>query len=125
MPLVRIAEDHPRIIFQGNGYCANGGVLAQVGERVINDLDTWRKLGKETLQGTATGVLLPNWIWDQRLDLASRPAMLERLRPVKWLNGVDLEKVFEIAPGPRDFSGTKLKPRESLPIGSMASPAPR
>ena len=60
VPLVSIAQDHPGIVFHGNGYCANGGLLAQIGDRAINDLDAWRKLGKETLKGTPTGVALPS-----------------------------------------------------------------
>jgi len=128
VPLVRLGEDHPGIVFQGNAYCGAGTTLARIGKKPVANLEAWRALGKETLDGQPLGRSL-----DLSLDLGAprgRAGDLARLtsmnafRPLKdsaaATAGLDLRVLFQVDPGPRDFSGRILADTAVLPIGALS-----
>ena len=115
--------------FQNNCYWRTNGDLHMAG---CASLAAWhKKSGQETLDGVAVGFQL-----DPQLRAAGRggnvddPAKLAGVTAYDLLptsplrsRGLDLEKLFKIAPGPGDFRGTPLRPGMKHSLGAIEDPA--
>ena len=114
--------------FQNNCYWRTNGDLHMAG---CASLAAWRKhSGQEMLNGAAVGFQV-----DPRLRAAGHggnidnPAKLARLSAYDLLpsspllgKGLDLERLFKIAPGPCDFRGTPLRPGTQHSPGAIDEP---
>ena len=122
-----LAPDHGT--FQNNCYWRTNGDLHLAG---CADLAAWRKRsGQEILAGAAVGFQV-----DPRLRAAGRggniddSARLAALTAYDLLpssplagKGLDLERLFKIAPGPSDFRGLPLRPAVRHSLGAIDEPA--
>ena len=117
--------------FQNNCYWRTNGDPHLAGG---DSLAAWRKKsGQEMLNGAAVGFQVdPRWCARGRGGNIDNPAKLASLIAYDLLpsspllgKGLDLEKLFTIAPGPCDFRGTPLRPGRNVRRARSTSRPPR
>jgi Right handed beta helix region len=131
-PLVTIDHDSDEKVFEGNLYWAGGGPFKTAGAKTCDSLDSWRRTGKEMMGGKTVGFFA-----DPRLDLAgprgqegdlARLARLIRFRPTAGSPAVDaglnLEALFKVKLGGRDFLGTRIPQGNAPDIGAVEARSP-
>ncbi len=105
-PLVKIDKNSDKILFQNNLYWSEKAFKV-VGEKTYENLESWRKSGKEIIDGKPSGILT-----DPKLPLAEshgEAGDLKRIKNLKCFNpppgspavgyGIDLKKFFNSETG--------------------------
>lgn len=126
LPLVDVPTGHNNLLFQGNSYSASdGNFWIKWNEAIFVNLTDWRAAtGQERVGDSDVGMIAePNFrgaIADDLPDNGSLPPAAYRLLDASPLvdAGLDLERLFRLDPGDRDYFGTTLPQRAALDIGA-------
>jgi len=119
--------DHYGINFQGNCYWAMGGPLKFVYNQVnvYTGLDWWRTQGREMLSGSPVGYEFDPKLADKSAHPVLHPRNLANLSGYKLASnspaidrGLNLQTLFAINPGTRDFYGVLIPQGSVYDIGA-------
>ena len=124
---IALLDDSNAVVFQGNLYWSGGGDFSITGDTPITGMQAWRQRGKELLQGKPVGHFLNPALNLQAArggdgDL-SRLATLQAFdrgpNGAEVDDAVDIDSVYNVHPGPRDFAGHAAPQGTARDVGAL------
>ncbi|HEX8770249.1 MAG TPA: choice-of-anchor Q domain-containing protein, partial [Acidimicrobiales bacterium] len=122
------------VLFQGNDYYASGKILKITwGTTVFNSLASWRSsAGQERVGSSDSGLTLnPQLVAAGGGGTLGDASLLSTLGAYKLQDGspmidagLDLQALFGVATGSRDFYGTVLPQGSGYEVGAFERPVP-
>ncbi len=124
---VNLSNDRDAVVFQGNLYWSGGADFSITGDTRFTSIQAWRERGKERLQGAPVGGFAsPALNLDAARgtdgDLSRLATLLAFSRGPEGAavdDAVDIESVYKVDPGPRDFAGHKTPQGSARDVGAL------
>lgn len=126
---LRLSQPHDRLRFENNLYWREGEPIQIVwGDRTFAHLGEWRaSTGQELVGGKPAGFTEPPNLTSHGVGVQAGARIgLRELRAFRPLaksptkaGGLDLQELFGLDPGERDFAGRRLPKSGQLPLGAF------